>query len=387
MNTLYQKLYNSEFYFADKQSGIPFMISPGRRLCGVASPDWGTAVVQIPWNIYIYYGNKEALDIYYDKMKLWVNHVANLAENHIVPYGLGDWCPPGGNSNIDCPIPLSSTAFHYHDVDLLTQSAVVLGKVNDAIRYTTLRDSIKTAFIEKFYDKESHTYGSQTANSMALDYGLVPVGEENAVSDAIAYNMKEQHNNFFHTGIFGLGNIGKALSRYGNPQIAWNAFTKKGEYSFSWMWEKADATTLWEILPTSTASMSVGMKASLNHPMQAIYDVWFYEDILGIRPDVSGPGFKIIRFNPTMTSYMEWAKGSVESPYGTISSSWRNEQGKLNWKIRIPANSSGLVALPANKKIIVNNMRLSSLSYPVVEESENYVWYHFPSGLYNMIIE
>ena len=26
--------------------------------------------------------------------------------------------------------------------------------------------------------------------SMALDYGLVPVGEENAVSDAIAYNMK-----------------------------------------------------------------------------------------------------------------------------------------------------------------------------------------------------
>lgn len=40
-NTLYQKLYNSEFYFADKQSGIPFMISPGRRLCGVASPDWG----------------------------------------------------------------------------------------------------------------------------------------------------------------------------------------------------------------------------------------------------------------------------------------------------------------------------------------------------------
>ena len=53
-NTLHQKLHNSEFYFADKQPGIPFMISPGRRLCGVASPDWGTAVVQIPWDIYLY---------------------------------------------------------------------------------------------------------------------------------------------------------------------------------------------------------------------------------------------------------------------------------------------------------------------------------------------
>ena len=107
-NTLHQKLYNSEFYFADKQPGIPFMISPGRRLCGVASPDWGTAVVQIPWNIYLYFGNKEALELYYGEMKQWVDHVNALTENHIVPYGLGDWCPPEGNGTIDCPIPCSS---------------------------------------------------------------------------------------------------------------------------------------------------------------------------------------------------------------------------------------------------------------------------------------
>ena len=52
--TLYQKLYNTAFYFAEKKSGIPYMISPGKRLCGVASPDWGTAVVQLPWFTYLF---------------------------------------------------------------------------------------------------------------------------------------------------------------------------------------------------------------------------------------------------------------------------------------------------------------------------------------------
>lgn len=386
-NTLHQKLHNSEFYFADKQPGIPFMISPGRRLCGVASPDWGTAVVQIPWNIYLYFGNKEALDIYYGEMKQWVDHINALTENHIVPYGLGDWCPPEGNGTIDCPIPLSSTAFHYHDADLVAQAAAVLGKTDDAARYTALRDSIKSAFIEKFYDKENHTYGSQTANAMALAYGLVPAGEEKALSDATVRNMQEKYDNFFHTGIFGLGHIGQALSRYGNGETAWKAFTKKGENSFSWMWEKADATTLWEVLPTSTASTAVGIKASLNHPMQGVYDAWFYEDILGIRPDASGPGFKVTRFNPTMTPYLEWAEGSVESAYGEVSSKWKNENGKLNWEIGIPANTSGLVALPEGKSVTVNNTAFDATAYPVAEQNGELTWYRFPSGQYDIVIE
>ena len=104
------------------------MISPGRRLCGVASPDWGTAVVQIPWNIYLYFGNKEALDLYYGEMKQWVDHVNALTENHIVPYGLGDSVSARRQRQNRLPIPLSSTAFHYHDADLVAQAACGIGQ-------------------------------------------------------------------------------------------------------------------------------------------------------------------------------------------------------------------------------------------------------------------
>ena len=37
-----------------KPVGIPYMVAPGKRLGGAASPDWGTALVQVPWNVYLY---------------------------------------------------------------------------------------------------------------------------------------------------------------------------------------------------------------------------------------------------------------------------------------------------------------------------------------------
>jgi alpha-L-rhamnosidase len=387
-NTLHQKLYNSEFYFADKQSGIPFMIAPGRRLCGVASPDWGTAVVQLPWFTYLYYGNIKAIQDYYPAMKQWVDHIAALTENHIVPYGLGDWCPPDGNQTIDCPIPLSSSLYHYYDASILSQTAKILGKNEDAAFYANLKENTGKAITERFYDKENHSFGSQTADAMALDFGLIPANERKAVSDAIVRNMQEKYKQFFHVGIFGLGRIGQALSRYGNSETAWKTFTKKGENSFEWMWTSADATTLWETLPVNETSKALCLSgSSLNHPMQANYDAWFYEDIAGIRPDVSGPGYKVTRFEPTLTNHLDWAKASIQTPYGLTVSDWSKKNGILTWHITIPPNTSGLVALPAKGKIKVNQADMDITQYPVVENKENVNIHRFVSGKYDIYVE
>lgn len=392
-NTLHQKLYNSIFYFADKASGIPYMISPGKRLCGVASPDWGTAVVQLPWYTYLYFGNEEPLHIYYKEMKQWVDHVESLTLNdtlstkHIVPYGLGDWCPPEGNNSIDCPISLSSTAFHYLDASILAKTAAIVGKNDDARYYNELKDKIAAAFVSEFYDKENKTFGSQTADAMALDFGLVPAGDERSVSDAIVRNMEEKYNNFMHTGIFGLGRIGQALSRFGNGKAAWDLFTKTGENSFAYMWTDANATSLWEILPVNKKSMEVCLAgSSLNHPMQGGYDTWFYEDIAGIRPDVSGAGFKVVRFEPTMTSFLSWAKASIETSYGKTESEWSRKDDRLVWEITLPPNTSGMVALPKGKKIYVNKHGLNETDYPLIENKERKSIYRFPSGIYRIEI-
>ncbi len=394
--TLFHERYNNTFYFTEKPSGLPYMIAPGKRLCGVASPDWGTAMVQLPWWLYVYYGNKDVLKDFYPNMKQWTDYVSTLGQDtartnkygkktsHIIYQGLGDWCPPGGNQAIDTPVEFTSTAFHYLDVCIMEQVAVLLNNDADAKRYTEEKRAIAKEIQENMYNASLKSFGSQTADVMALDFGLVPAGDENAVADAVVRNMDKTSNGFLHCGIFGIARIGSMLARNGNSQAAWNMFTKKGEDSFEWMWSSADATSLWETLPVSKKSQEIAAVASHNHPMQAGFDVCFYEDIAGIRPDASCYGFKVIRFQPMFTENLAWAKGSIESPYGTVVSDWKQQNGLLNWKISIPANSSGMVALPKKGNVTVNGNVLDEKKYLPVRSEGEFMLYRFPSGVFNI---
>jgi alpha-L-rhamnosidase len=390
--TLFHERYNNTFYFTEKPAGLPYMIAPGKRLCGVASPDWGTALVQLPWWLYVYYGNKEVLKNYYPDMKQWTNYVTSLASNpdrtqrynretkHIVWQGLGDWCPPAGDSTLTAPVEFTSSAFHYLDVCIMEQVARILEKMDDIGEYQEEKKAIAQEMISIFYDNDRKTYGSQTADALALDFGLVPAGDEITVAEAIGRNIKEKSNGFIHCGIFGIGRIGSMLARNGNAQAAGEIFTKKGENSFEWMWKGADATSLWETLPVNELTKKRAMSDSHNHPMQAGYDACFYEDIAGIRPDPKGYGFKVIRFEPLFCNYVSWAKASIRSPYGDVSSSWIIENDKFEWKILIPANSSGWVVFPFKKNIVVNGKRLEELNYKSIENTKGEKEYMFPSG-------
>jgi len=349
-------------------------------------------LVQLPWWLYVYYGNKKVLGDFYPNMKQWTDHVSSLARDtartnkygkktkHIVYQGLGDWAPPGGNAASDTPIEFVSTAFHYLDVCIMEQVAGILSQKADAKRYAKEKMLITGELVDNLYNSQEKTFGSQTADAMALDLGFVPQGDEQAVAESIVRNMNNKSMGFMHCGIFGLGRIGSMLARNGKAGAAWKMFTKKGEDSFAWMWDAANATSLWEVLPVNRISQKGAGSDSHNHSMQAGYDVCFFEEMSGIRPDPSGYGFKVIRFDPLFTDYLSWAKASIESPYGKVISSWRKEGDQFIWQVTIPANSSGLVALPRKKNITVNGVKLDEKKYIPESSDRETILYHFPSG-------
>src|ERR1019366_2102622 len=125
-----------------EQNGLPTMVAPGKRKLGEASPDWGTAVVQIPWYVYLYYGDTRILRQHYDRMRQWLEHLRRLAQNHIISEGLGDWCPPGSVEPKETPVPLTSTAYFYLDTQILSKVARILGEPADAADYRALAGKI-----------------------------------------------------------------------------------------------------------------------------------------------------------------------------------------------------------------------------------------------------
>lgn len=371
--TLFHHLYNSQFYFRDKPVGLSYMIAPGRRQCGVASPDWGTAQVQIPWNLYWLYGNKESLKKSYEYMKVWTDHVSEMSVGYIVPNGLGDWCPPAKDGAAECPVKFSSTAFHYRDVTIMRDVARLLGYNDEAQQMETLRGKIEKAVVDTFYNAQTKTFGSQTADAMALDYGLVPAGDNEAVAASIVRSAHQQHNDFLHVGIFGLARVGQALARNGHAADACKLFAKQGENSFEWMWTGANATTLWETLPINTPSKKIGLGESLNHPMQGGYDLWFIEDIAGLR--AAEPGYHKTHFEHVDGTLIHSAHASLDTPYGVVLSDWKENNGVTVWNIAIPTNTTGEVVIPNGKTATIGGKPIDKVS-----TSHNGNLYTMPSG-------
>ncbi len=326
-----------------RRGGVPDNIAPGRRHGGKAA-DWATAFIQIPWYLYLYYGDIEPAREHYDGMKYLMDYYAQKSKDFILYDGLGDWCPPGSVRPVETPVELTSTAFYYYDAGIMKTFAGILGKSDDERHYYILAKKIKAAFIRQFYDSGQRSYGSQTADALALYLGLFPDGDEAAVSASLNQNVIGKHHGHHSTGIFGSRHVYWALGRAGYGETVLNMLRQTTYPSIGYLLS-IGATTLWESWDRDESAGAHGPR-SHNHPMQGGFDAWFYNGMGGINPDPDNPGFKHIIFRPQLYDDLEYARARYSSIRGLISSEWRKDSGQFIWDLSIPANTAATIYLP-----------------------------------------
>ncbi|OIO03623.1 hypothetical protein COY52_04240 [Candidatus Desantisbacteria bacterium CG_4_10_14_0_8_um_filter_48_22] len=364
--------------------GIPCNISTGKRTCGEARPDWGSAIVQVPWYIYLYYNDTSVFEKHYPHMKRWVDYLTAMAKDNIVEDGFGDWCPPGDNAHMQCPPVLTSTALYYFDARLLSEIAKLLGKTGDAEQYGRLADQIKASFIKKFLDPEKMTFKSQTADAVALYLDLVPDGKRAEVAKSLNTDVMEKHSGHFTTGIIGSRHLYWALSDFGYDSTAYGILAKTDFPSFTDMFSQG-ATTLWEAM---VPAYKDGTKPvfSFNHPMQGGFDAWFFSGIAGINPDARQPGFRHIILNPHLFGQLDWVRGIYHSVNGKIESWWKKEGTDLVWDVAVPPNTTATIYIPAeNEAHVTEGGKPASQSSGVkfVRIENHRAIFEIGSGTYN----
>jgi len=321
------------------RGGIVEDIAPGRRQEPGTHPDWGSAFIQLPWYLYLYYGDTAVLREHYRGMGEFMDHLQGLAKGHIIHEGYGDWCPPGGARPTATPVALTSTAYFHFDAAIMAEVARILGKAEDSERYRALAAAIGEAFNDTFYDPTEKTYGSQTADCFSLYLGLVPEGDGEAVARSLADDVVLEHGGHHSTGVTGSLHLFHELGKFGYGDVAHGILQNTDYPSIGYLFSLG-ATTLWE---------SWGKRGgSLNHPMQGGFDVWFYNGIGGINPDPSRPGFRHTVFRFPVTGGMESADVGYRSLSGPIRSSWRSEGDHFHWDIAIPANTTATVYFPVS---------------------------------------
>jgi alpha-L-rhamnosidase len=316
-----------------------------RDFAGAAG--WGDAATVIPWTLYLAYGDRRVLEDQYDSMKRWAEYERSRATEQLIWQGdfqWGDWMGVGGEKTQD---DLIATAYFAHSIDLLSQTAGVLRKSDDARRYARLFERIKKAFNRYYVDRDVIVGGgSQTAYVLALQFGLLPPGQRSVAARHLAENVRARGH--LATGFLGTPGLLFSLSDYGYLADAYNLLLT--QQMPSWLYPiTRGATTMWEnwdgIKPDGSFEDPIRGN-SFNHYAYGAVGEWMYRVIGGINVDPTAPGYRHILIQPRPGGGLTSARARHLTPYGPVASSWRIEGEELHLSVEIPPNTTATVHLP-----------------------------------------
>lgn len=297
--------------------------------------DWTSTIAIIPWNIYLFYGDKHLLESVYDNIKRYVDYLNYTYPSGITDWGLGDWIPIKARSSKE----LTSSIYYYVDTDILAKAAKLLNKQRDYEKYSALATKIKNSINARFLDEQKGIYcsGHQTELSAPLYWNIVPEHMKELVAKNLAEKVEKDQS--MDVGLLGSKAILNALSENGYADLAYKLASKDTYPSWGW-WIKNGATTLFENWRTD------GYRdISLNHIMFGEISAWYYKALGGLFPDASAPGFKHIILKPNFVTGLTSFEANHVSPYGEIVSSWNKNKNKVQYTVTIPSNSSASLYL------------------------------------------
>ena len=312
---------------------------------------WGNAVTILPEMMYRQFGDEEALPRQYESMKLFVEaEIRKMGKKNLwIGPSLGDWLAMGKGiawqAMHNNPV---SNAFIVHDLKVISETAERLGKREDAARYRRQLAATTDAYIKKFVSKNGIVAKDyQSAYIMALKF-VLPEGElREMVKKNFVANIRK---NGLQTGFFATEHLLPLLVEAGEQKLAYDVLLQ--ENCPGWMYQvKCGATTTWErwdaLKPDGTVNEekmagSGENMVSFNHYAFGSVGEFYYQYILGIRPEK--PGFAKLHFAPYPDERLGGVSGSYLSVAGKVESAWRYEPDGCHIRLATPVEA--VVLLP-----------------------------------------
>lgn len=302
----------------------------------VGEPNWGSAIIQAPWQMYRTYGDVQTLRSYYQNMQRYLDYLRGRSNGSLLDYGLGDW------GAVDTSTPTGVTASYalYEDAATLARIAEVLGKGADAQTYRGLAADIATAYNAKYLDAAKHTYanGTQADDALALDMGIVPAADRQAVVAHLVASIRAAGDHL-SVGEIALPAVFRVLSAAGDDDVLYDVATQVTDPSYGYSVVHG-ATALPEYWDGATGY------GSQDHFMMGAIDQWFTAALGGIGQALDSVGYRDLVIAPRVVGELTSADASYRTPYGTARSSWRITGRDFRLDVTVPGNSTATVQVP-----------------------------------------
>ena len=309
---------------------------------------WSDAATIIPWNNYLYFGDKAQLARESENMKLWTDYIKARDEEvcggrrlWACDFHYGDWLAmdnPDKESRFGATDDFYlASGYYYWAATLTAKAAAVLGKEDDAAYYAGLAEEVLTAIRAEYFTPTGRlACPTQTAHAMALFMGLVP-GEYKARTIDELGRLIKKRNDHLDTGFIGTYQLCSALSENGLVEKMYTLLLN--EDLPSWLYEvNMGATTIWErwnsVLPNGLVS-DTGMN-SMNHYSYGAVMEWMYRYMCGILPKEEAPGFKKVMIRPMPDARFDHACARYASAAGKYVSGWKKTETGMEYKVTVP---------------------------------------------------
>lgn len=308
------------------------------------SPEWGSTLIVFPKMYYDSYGDISLIRDYYDAMVRYVDYLGTRSKGNLLDYGLGDWYDYGNfraGYSRNTPLGLVASAYYLYDLTLMAQYATMLGYEADADKYQSLANTVRRAFNNKYFDKETGLYatGSQTAHALAIYLNMVEPEFKSTVLENLLKDIRSKGNRL-STGDIGNRYLFQTLATEGHNELMYTMHNHEQAPGYGFQL-KFGATTL-------TEQWDPRQGSSWNHFMMGQIDEWFFASLAGILP--GSPGYKDIIIRPQVVGDLSFVDASYRTAYGKISVNWKKEGSVFRLNVEIPVNCRAKVYLPGEEQ-------------------------------------
>ena len=307
---------------------VPYVVPS----CGVedAACVWGDAACIIPWNLYLFYGDKSILEDQFASMKSWVEYITKVdGDNHgwRSVFHFGDWLaldnPVQGAEQVMGATDEEFIANLYYAISagIVAKAAGVLGYREEQEKYQKLSEEQFAVVQEEYYSATGRCcIKTQTALLLTLKYHL---SKNEELTKRQLLKLFEQSNHKLKTGFVGTPLLNNVLTDNGMNDLAYELLLNE-EFP-GWLYEvKLGATTVWErwnsLLADGTIS-GISMN-SMNHYAYGSIQEWMFRHVAGINTMESHPGARTVQFAPTLNWDLRYAEAKYDSASGMYSIRW-----------------------------------------------------------------
>jgi alpha-L-rhamnosidase len=316
--------------------GIPGNIGVGQRIArGYSDFSWVVSPLFLSWRLYTETGDLETARTHYPHMLHLLKQFEKTSPDLIPEKAAhGDHAAAPEIERNPQDKRLIAAMNFFAAADRFAGLAEALNRPDEAAWSRDLAKRIRTSILKNYYNAGHHTFGNGSQDSLALAFGIPVPEEHQAVAQSLALTYRKNGKKF--DGGFMSYNIYSQLAENGEVDLALDMLRNPNYPGIAWSIKNHDATTIWEVYRQDPLFQSSHNHHAMNHP-----SAWLVTHVAGIQSS-----YKQLILEPFIPRDLERAAASVQTPQGTVKSSWEQTDTTVRWDIVIPPNRTAEIRFP-----------------------------------------